>query len=135
MPLAALLLLAAAPAAGHCDRGHRHGGRQLRTGGVRRQSAAPLQPRRRHPRAVRLGRPALCFAGALRPADLARFRKLIVQNGEGATEPVLYQDPSMAPDMFIFQYAFQNGGPSPPKAFESALRCWKTPERASRYQD
>jgi hypothetical protein len=136
MPLAALLLLAAAPPAGHCaitvsaaaDRSFAQTGYDANP---RRLSDLAAATRERFVAAAR----RLCSAGALRPADLARFRKLIVQNGEGATEPVLYQDPSMAPDMFIFQYAFQNGGPPPPKAFESALRCWKTPERAGCYQD
>lgn len=68
----------------------------------------------------------LCAAGILRPADLARFRTLIVQNGEGATEPVLMQE-LMARDFYVFQYAFQNGGPPQPAEFEQALRCWKRP--------
>jgi hypothetical protein len=69
----------------------------------------------------------LCASGVLRQADLVRFRRLIVQNGEGATEPLLYQDPGMGPGAFIFQYAFQDGGPPDPAAFEQALRCWKRP--------
>jgi hypothetical protein len=69
----------------------------------------------------------LCEAGVLRPADLARFRRLVVQNGEGATEPLLYRDPAMGPGAFVFQYAFQDGGPPDPAAFEQALRCWKRP--------
>jgi hypothetical protein len=72
----------------------------------------------------------LCAAGILRPADLLRFRKLVVQNGEGATEPLIYRDERMAPDSFIFQYAFQDGGPPPPAEFEQALRCWKRPRSA-----
>jgi hypothetical protein len=69
----------------------------------------------------------LCAAGILRPADLARFRKLVVQNGEGATEPLIYHDELMGPDFHIFQYAFQDGGPPAPAEFERALRCWKRP--------
>jgi hypothetical protein len=69
----------------------------------------------------------LCAAKLLSPADLARFGRLIVQNGEGATEPVLYQDPLMGPRFFIFQFAFQDGGPPDAAAFEQALRCWKRP--------
>lgn len=69
----------------------------------------------------------LCASGVLGPADLAWFRRLIVQNGEGATEPLLYRDPAMGPGAFIFQYAFQDGGPPGPAAFEQALRCWKRP--------
>jgi hypothetical protein len=77
----------------------------------------------------------LCAAGVLSPADLARFRHLVVQNGEGATEPVIFQDPGMAPRTFIFQFAFQNGEPPEAPAFAEALRCWKYPEKAGCYQD
>jgi hypothetical protein len=70
----------------------------------------------------------LCAAKVLAPADLARFGRLIVQNGEGATEPVIYQDPQTGPNTFIFQYAFQDGGPPDPAGFEQALRCWKRPQ-------
>ncbi|MEA3064432.1 MAG: hypothetical protein QOJ27_871 [Sphingomonadales bacterium] len=31
----------------------------------------------------------LCAAGLLRPSDLAGFHELVIQNGEGATEPVI----------------------------------------------
>jgi hypothetical protein len=70
----------------------------------------------------------LCAAGILRPADLARFGRLVVQNGEGATEPLIYQEESSARDIFIFQYAFQEGGPPAPAEFERALLCWKRPQ-------
>jgi hypothetical protein len=72
----------------------------------------------------------LCAAGAISAADLARFEKLVVQNGEGATEPLLYREPDMPPRTFIFQFAFQDGGPPEPAAFEQALRCWKRPRSA-----
>src|SRR4051812_492852 len=39
----------------------------------------------------------LCRAGVLGRADLARFGELVVQNGEGATEPILYREPGMRP--------------------------------------
>lgn len=70
----------------------------------------------------------LCAAGILRPADLARFGRLVVQNGEGATEPLIYREENSGHDIFIFQYAFQDGGPPPPAEFERALRCWKRPQ-------
>ncbi|HEX8623243.1 MAG TPA: hypothetical protein VF718_14840 [Allosphingosinicella sp.] len=70
----------------------------------------------------------LCAARVLTPADLARFGRLVVQNGEGATEPLVYQDPQMGPRVFIFQYAFQEGDPPDAAAFEQALRCWKRPK-------
>lgn len=71
---------------------------------------------------------ALCALKVLTPADLARFGRLVVQNGEGATEPLIYQEPAMGPRVFIFQYAFQDGGPPDPAGFEQALRCWKRPK-------
>jgi hypothetical protein len=77
----------------------------------------------------------LCAQGVLRPADLARLHEMVVQNGEGATEPVIYGDVLMGPSFFVFQYAFQNGGPPEPSAFEDALRCWKYPKRAGCYED
>jgi hypothetical protein len=77
----------------------------------------------------------LCSAGVLRPADVARFGRLIVQNGEGATEPILYQDPPLGRRVFIFQFAFQNGGPPGAAEFERALRCWKYPKKAGCYED
>ncbi len=70
----------------------------------------------------------LCAAGILRPADLARFGRLVVQNGEGAAEPRIYQEEGAARDIFIFQYAFGKGGPPAPAEFERALRCWKRPQ-------
>ncbi|HEX8239027.1 MAG TPA: hypothetical protein VF574_04720 [Allosphingosinicella sp.] len=70
----------------------------------------------------------LCASGVLRPADLARLRRMVVQNGEGATEPLIYRVATMGRDSFIFQYAFQDGGPPPPAEFERALRCWKRPK-------
>jgi hypothetical protein len=77
----------------------------------------------------------LCAGRELSPADLARFRRLTVQNGEGATEPVIYREPDMAAGTYIFQFAFQNGDPPEAAAFEDALRCWKKPERAGCYED
>lgn len=70
----------------------------------------------------------LCAAKVLTDADLARFGRLVVQNGEGATEPLIYREPSMPPRTFVFQYAFQDGGPPEPAEFEQALRCWKRPK-------
>jgi hypothetical protein len=70
----------------------------------------------------------LCLARVLRPADLARFGELIVQNGEGATEPLIYREPAMPRRTFVFQYAFQDGGPPDSAGFERALRCWKRPQ-------
>ncbi|HEX8467701.1 MAG TPA: hypothetical protein VF620_07845 [Allosphingosinicella sp.] len=70
----------------------------------------------------------LCAAGVLRPTDLERLRKLVVQNGEGATEPLVYRDEATPQGSYILQYAFQGGGPPERAAFEQALRCWKRPQ-------
>lgn len=77
----------------------------------------------------------LCAQGVLRPADLARFRTLVVQNGEGATEPLLYRIDGMARGAWVFQFAFQDGGPPPAEDFERALECWKNPKIAGCYED
>ncbi|HEU0097986.1 MAG TPA: hypothetical protein VFQ67_04350 [Allosphingosinicella sp.] len=69
----------------------------------------------------------LCLARVLRPSDLEKFGELIVQNGEGATEPVIYREENMPRRTFVLQYAFQGGGPPEVAAFEQALRCWKRP--------
>jgi hypothetical protein len=69
----------------------------------------------------------LCIAGILSPADLAGFGALVVQNGEGATEPLLYREEGMRPRSWIFQYAFEDGGPPGEAAIVQALRCWKRP--------
>jgi hypothetical protein len=128
MLLAGLLLLAAAPPAGACtisveaaadgsfaEAGYVSSRARLdRLAGLTRGRFAAAARR-------------LCAAGLLRPADLARFRRLVVQNGEGATEPLLYRTPDMPAGTFVFQFAFQDGGPPPPAEFERALRCWKRP--------
>ena len=77
----------------------------------------------------------LCAAKVLTPADLARFGRLIVQNGEGATEPLIYRDPLMGPRIFIFQYAFQDGDAPGAAEIERALRCWKKPQLDGCYED
>jgi hypothetical protein len=128
MWLAGLLLLAAAPPAGGCtldvtaaaDGSFAQAGydsspaRLARLADLTRQRFAATARR-------------LCAAGVLRPADLARFRTLVVQNGEGATEPLLYRTAEMARGAWVFQYAFQEGGPPEASEFERALRCWKYP--------
>lgn len=125
--VAGLLLLASQPAEGcsisvsaRADESFAEAGWEATPQRLRSLSA---QVRERFAAAAR----RLCVAGTLKPSDLARFRALIVQNGEGATEPLLYREPSIPPRTFVFQYAFQNGGPPAPAEFERALRCWKRP--------
>lgn len=132
MLLPSLLLLAAAPPAGNCaisvaaaaDHSFTEAGWDARPQRLARLAAVT---RGRFEAAAR----RLCAAGVLRPADLARFRALVVQNGEGATEPLIYRVPGMARGSYVFQFAFQDGGPPDPADFERALRCWKHP-RSSR---
>jgi hypothetical protein len=126
--LAGLLLLASQPAGGGCsvsvsaraDGSFAQAGYQA---SPRRLQSLSARTRERFAAAAR----RLCLAQVLRPTDLAKFRELIVQNGEGATEPLIYREPAMKPGTFFFQYAFQDGGPPEPEAFEQALRCWKRP--------
>ena len=126
--LTGLLLLAAAPAApcaisvrAAADRSFAEAGYDSRP-----QRLVPLAAATRE-RFVAAAR-RLCAQGVLRPADLARIRTLVVQNGEGATEPLLYRTPDMPRGTWVFQFAFQDGGPPEPSAFEEALRCWKRPK-------
>lgn len=129
MILAGLLLAAAPPPAAACalsveaaaDGSFRQAGYALDAAHLARVASLTRQ---RFETAAR----RLCAAGLLRPADLARFRRLVVQNGEGATEPVIYRTGAMPPRAWVFQYAFQEGGPPAVEAFEQALRCWKRPQ-------
>lgn len=94
--LLAALLLPAAPPAGGCtvSISARADGSFARAGygaTPRRLERLAAQTRLRFAAAAR----RLCLARVLRPADLARFRELIVQNGEGATEPLIYREPAM----------------------------------------
>ena len=61
--------------------------------GAERLARLAAQTRDRFTAAAR----RLCRAGALASADLARFGEMIVQNGEGATEPLIYREPGMKP--------------------------------------
>ncbi|MFL6846029.1 MAG: hypothetical protein ACJ8ER_14250 [Allosphingosinicella sp.] len=136
MLAAALLLLAAAQPSGGCaimvtakaDSSFAEAGYEA---GPQRLARLAETTRERFAAAAR----KLCAVGTLRPADLARFRTLIVQNGEGASDPVIFREPAMGRGVFIFQYAFQNGNPPPAASFEEALRCWKKPERAGCFED
>ncbi len=71
----------------------------------------------------------LCTAGALRAADLAPFTRLVVRNAEGTADPNVYDDPEQGADALILEYAFTGAAPAQ-GAIETALRCWRQPERA-----
>jgi hypothetical protein len=72
----------------------------------------------------------LCAAGVVRAPHLARYRRLLVRNAEGAAEPNIYDDAEEQPGALIVEFAFA-GGPAPTQAaIEAALRCWRNPHGA-----
>lgn len=72
----------------------------------------------------------LCASGAIRPAHVAPFSRLLVRNAEGASEPAVYDDAEQQPGALILEYAFADGGAPVQPAIEAAIRCWRDPERA-----
>lgn len=71
----------------------------------------------------------LCASGAIRPAHVAPFSRLLVRNAEGAAEPAVYDDAEQLPGALILEYAFTDGGAPASAAIEAAIRCWRDPER------
>ena len=69
----------------------------------------------------------LCAAGLVRPANVARYRSLLVRDAEGATNPNVYDDAEEHPGALIIEYAFADGGPPTQAQVEAALRCWRNP--------
>jgi hypothetical protein len=72
----------------------------------------------------------LCGAGVVRPANVARYRSLLVRDAEGAAEPNIYDDAEEHPGALIIEYAFAEGGPPTQAQVEAALRCWRNPRGA-----
>jgi hypothetical protein len=72
----------------------------------------------------------LCASGIVRPVNLARYRRLLVRNAEGAAEPNIYDDAEEQPGALILEFAFADGGPPAQPAVEAALRCWRNPNAA-----
>ncbi|TMJ20222.1 MAG: hypothetical protein E6G92_10855 [Alphaproteobacteria bacterium] len=72
----------------------------------------------------------LCASGVVRPANLARYRRLLVRNAEGANEPNIYDDAEEQPGALIIEFAFAGGPPPTQEAVEAALRCWRNPGAA-----
>lgn len=73
----------------------------------------------------------LCAAGVLKPARIARFKRLLVQSGSGATEAAVYSDPeSLGPDTLVFQWVFVEEGLALPggEDIEIGIRCWADPD-------
>jgi len=71
----------------------------------------------------------LCALGVIRPAHVAPFSRLLVRNAEGAAEPAVYDDAEQQPGALIIEYAFAGGGAPGQAAIETAMRCWRDPER------
>lgn len=69
---------------------------------------------------------AACAAGILTPRDLTHFRRLILRDAEGATEPMLFTRDA-GPDSAILDFAYQSGPAPAAAALHTALRCWKHP--------
>lgn len=72
----------------------------------------------------------LCASGVVRAAHLARYRRLLVRNAEGADNPNIYDDAEEQPGALIIEYAFADGPPPAQPAIEAALRCWRNPGAA-----
>ena len=63
----------------------------------------------------------------VRPANLARYRSLLVRDAEGAANPNIYDDAEEHPGVLIIEYAFAGAGPPTQAQVEAALRCWRNP--------
>jgi hypothetical protein len=72
----------------------------------------------------------LCGAGIVRPANVARYRSLLVRDAEGATDPNIYDDAEEHPGALIIEYAFTGEAPPTQAQVEAALRCWRNPRGA-----
>ena len=77
----------------------------------------------------------LCASGVIRPAHVAPFSRLVVRNAEGAAEPAVYDDAEQLPGALIIEFAFAGGGAPAQAAIETAIRCWRDPERAGCGED
>jgi hypothetical protein len=69
---------------------------------------------------------AACAAGIVAPGDLAHFRRLVLRDAEGTTEPMLFTREA-GPGAAILDFAYQSGPAPTVAALRSALRCWKRP--------
>src|SRR3954467_6966477 len=72
----------------------------------------------------------LCASGVVRPANVARYRSLLVRDAEGAADPNIYDDAEEHPGALIIEFAFADAGPPSQAQVEAALRCWRNPHGA-----
>jgi hypothetical protein len=71
----------------------------------------------------------LCGTGVVRAANLRPYRRLLVRNAEGATEPKIYDDAEEQAGALIIEFVFEDSAPAQ-AAIEAALRCWRNPQAA-----
>ena len=129
-----LALAAAATAAPGCADAIRYDldRAAFRTDGSNRPiPVARLEPfRARAAKAFREAADGLCAGKAIPAAKVARLKRVVIQNGAGATETQLYRAPEFGPDSLVFQWAFAEGPLSVPgrRDIERALVCEYHPE-------
>lgn len=71
----------------------------------------------------------LCASRVVTAANLRPYTKLLVRNGETATEPNVYDDAEEQAGALIIEFLFS--GPAPTQAqIEHGLRCWRNPQAA-----
>ena len=69
---------------------------------------------------------AACAGGIIAPRDLAHFRRLLLRDAEGTTEPMLFTREA-GPTAAYLDFAYQSGPAPTVGALRNALRCWKRP--------
>ncbi|HEY0312081.1 MAG TPA: hypothetical protein VGC56_06260 [Allosphingosinicella sp.] len=69
---------------------------------------------------------AACTAGIVTPRDLLHFRRLVLRDADGTTEPMLFTREA-GPGAAILDFAYQSGPAPTVAALRDALRCWKRP--------
>ena len=69
---------------------------------------------------------AACAAGVVTPRDLTHFRRLVLRDAEGTTEPMLFTREA-GPGAAILDFAYQSGPAPTVAALRTALGCWKRP--------
>jgi hypothetical protein len=133
MILSLIAALAAAPAPGCADAIRYDLDKSaFRTDGANRPiPAAALEPfRAKAAKAFRDAADALCAKRAIPAAKVALLKRVVIQNGAGATETQLYHAAEFGPHSLVFQWAFAEGPLSVPdrRDIERALVCEYHPE-------
>jgi hypothetical protein len=127
--IAMFLALAAAPAGAGCADAIRYDldRSAFRVDGANRPiPVARLEPfRRQAAERFREAADGLCARKAIPAAGVAKIKRVVIQNGAGATETQLYQAREYGGDSLVFQWVFAEGKLSVPKRsdVERALVC------------